>query len=209
MKLDHAPSSDRGLSPKTSRAAKPSLVVKLAVVGILGIGLFYANQYSAQLVQDISHLPVQGVAVAVQEDSPAPAVRQETLYPLLAESTKKANEWRQATGGVPINLDQLFGQVPRSAQPAPAATIEEPKAAPPPVFDGFAAVRSLALLQALSPQGAVINDTYVEVGKPVTSLGYPSPDGQRTLYPTLVAKGGDWVELREAQGRRTLRLKLF
>jgi len=178
-------------------------------LGIVGIGLHYANQYSAQLVQDISHLPVQGLALVAQEDSPTPAVRQETLYPLLAESTKKANDWRQATGGGPIDLDQLFGQVPRSAQPAPAAVAEEPKAAPLPVFDGFAAVRSLALLQALSPQGAVINDAYVEVGKPVMSLGYPSPDGQRTLYPTLVAKGADWVELREAQGRRTLRLKLF
>lgn len=52
-------------------------------------------------------------------------------------------------------------------------------------------------------------DTYVEVGQSVTSLGYPSSDGQRTYYPRLQAKGDDWVELREAQGRRTLRLQLF
>jgi hypothetical protein len=188
---------------KSAKSAKPSPVVKLAVFGILSIGLFYANQYSAQLVQRISSLPVQG-RVAV-EPAAAPTPKQETLYPLLAESSRKANELRQAARDGRIDFDALFDQTLRSAQPEPQLT-ETP---PVPAFDGFATVRQVAQLQAITPQGAVINDTYVEVGQSVTSLGYPSSDGQRTYYPRLQAKGDDWVELREAQGRRTLRLQLF
>ncbi|MDM7481623.1 MAG: hypothetical protein P3W96_006350 [Halomonas sp.] len=190
-----------------AKTAKPSPVVKMAVVGIVFLGLFYANQYSAQLVHNISNLPVHGVALNQPQETAAPP-RQETLYPLLAESTRKANELRQAAGNDLIDWDRLFGQVSRSAAAKPAPEPTQPAPAPP-VLDAFPLLRAGAQLQALTPQGAVINDEYVEVGQPVTSLAYPSTDGQRMLYPTLAAKGADWVELKEAAGKRRIRLHLL
>lgn len=161
-----------------------------------------------------------------------------TMHPLLVESNQKAAALRQIAGGAPANLDALFGreaaqkeldekkrkeqEVEKALQalknpPAtpPANAAGAPGAPPVPAVpvvqppDYFKLLAQRVRVQAVMPDGAVINGGFYGQGEEVKTLGYPTVDGKKMLYPTLESVQGETVFLAEAEGgKRKIKARL-
>lgn len=96
--------------------------------------------------------------------------------------------------------------------PGSPATSDTPGVPPVPVVlavDYFKALAQRVRVQAVMPEGAVINGGFYSIGDEVKTLGYPAADGKKMLYPSLEAVDGETVLLSEAQaGKRKIKAKL-
>ncbi len=218
----------------STKSNNPSPIVKLAGVGILFIGFFYLNVGLQKASQYINELPVQGKAA---ETAPAPQDAQaagpvsRSMHPLLVESNQKAALLRrEGPQGEASNLDALFGRdaaqkeidekkrkeaeiekAMKSPPPTPASSSSSapaPAVAAMPVFDYFRGLAQRVRVQAVMADGAVVNGGFYEVGADVKSLGYPSADGKKTLYPVLESVEAETVYLAEPDSKRKIKARL-
>lgn len=212
-----------------------SPLVKLALLGSLGIGFFYLNDGLQHLQLRIADLPVQGkaqqAAAAPQADTAvASANLVKNMHPLLVESKNKAATLREGSAA-DTNLDALFGRdqaqqeldarkkkeadAEKAAKASQAVAVSSAAGVPPvpaalPAIDYFKLLALKVRVQAVMKDGAVINEDFCEIGAEVKSLAYPSSDGTKTLYPRLHSVEGEVVLLTEAgSGVRKIRAKLL
>lgn len=215
------------MSTKPGAPRKPSPVVRLAMLGILGIGLAQAFQSSQWVDAHIAALPVVGQAGEGQGDgaaAPAAATLDRNIVPLLMESQQKkelmAPSLRAGEFAGTDSIDRIFGNVSprlearlaaraRADAQAQAQAQDNPTSAAAPemppavVLDYFKLLEAQVTVQALTPGAAVINGRLFEVGEPVTTLAYPSSaDPARKVHPVLLRRVSDGVVLREAEGER-------
>lgn len=104
------------MSNNANKSGSASPVVRLAVVGIVLMGAYYAWSGAATLTQRIAELPVEGLSEMVP-DTEAVATGEgarQALHPLLVESSRKTRESRAAPAPVTAEslrrLDDVFGR---------------------------------------------------------------------------------------------------
>ncbi len=223
------------MSTKPTTAGQSPLV-KLALIGSIGIAFFYLNDGLQYLQLRIADLPLQGKAqqsaAAAPDVSANSAALAKSLHPLLVESKSKAAVLREGPAA-DTNLDALFGRdkaqqeldarkkkeaeqdkVAKAAQAAASSAAAGTPAVPAtpvlPAIDHFKLLAFKVRVQAVMKDGAVVNEDFCEIGAEVKSLGYPSADGTKTLYPRLHSVDGEVVLLSEAgSGVRKIRAKLL
>lgn len=246
---------------------QPSLVIRLALVGSVLIGLFYANQMLQKAVGQLEQLPVQGQSVAsaeatAQADSQAEPTRrrsqvQKSMHPLLVESRQKEKALNQsALSADGSSLDAMFGRLQvqeeldakakkeaedreraeadRKKLEAEARKAEETakrlanalpalgspqegaqggaQAAPSPVpapkpRDEFAELAMVVKVQAVMPNGAIVNGGFFKLGEPVDTLVYRNAKGEKR-HPVLVQVQTAEVQLQEAGAERRIVARL-
>lgn len=132
------------------------------------------------------------------------------LYPLLATAKRAAAaDIAPASGAQPVSLDELFGKTDHDKAQKAKDKKEKPQAT-----DYFAALserkKDLLSLDGLSPgSGAVINGSYVAIGRAVDSVSYPSnAAGTHMVAPRLVAVTDSSVTIQEPAGHRTITLQI-
>lgn len=211
--------------PKPTPRRKASPIVRLALLGIVGLALAQIFQSSQWVDAYIEALPVVGEPVKEQDAAAAPAapVLDRNIVPLLMESQQKkelmAPALRAGEFAGTESIDHVFGNVsPRLAarlaaraqgtlggqavEPPPSPG-EEPSLPPPVIIDHFKLLQARIKVQALTPDAAIINGRLFEVGERVTTLAYPSRvDAFRFVHPLLLRRVNDGVVLREAEGPR-------
>lgn len=222
----------------STKSTSPRPLVKLASVGILTIGFFYLNEGLQTLSQRINDLPVEGKAAEpeVVDTAVATGPVSRSMHPLLVESNQKAAALRRDSSAAPTNLDALFGRdaAQKELDEKKRKELEAEKAqqaakVPPGVpgsgispaapgtplvpavlaIDYFKALAQRVRIQAVMPDGAVINGGFYSVGDEVKTLGYLAADGKKMLYPSLESVDGETVLLSEAQaGKRKIKAKL-
>ncbi len=221
----------------TARAAPNSStgspIVKLAGVGIVLLGLHALWSANATVMARIAELPVQGKAATAAPATPAagaPAAETPSLAPLLIESQSRAQA-RQANapalGQSAATFTTLFGTQPDAAAkeaakgsekgadkgaaqglpPSPALPDSAAAVPPPPPVDHFAELAGVVRLDAVAPDGAVLNGVFYAVGAELTPYAYPDKAG-KTVAPKLQSAQGHEALITEPGGRRRLRLKL-
>lgn len=88
------------------------------------------------------------------------------------------------------------------APPVPAVPLVQPP-------DYFKLLAQRVRVQAVMPDGAVINGGFYGQGEEIKTLGYPTVDGKKMLYPTLESVQGETVFLAEAEGgKRKIKARL-
>lgn len=179
-----------------------SPIVKLALVGILSMGLYYASEGVKSLANYAKALPVEGTVQ--KEDPNAPKVQaklsdKESIHPILIESKKKLTQDALPKSEGPVkSLDEIFGKAEE-----PLTRLSAPST---PVFT-FSDIKSRVRVQGILNNGAVINGKFFEVGAKVTTAPYYNDNATATLFPKLMNISGDTVVLKSAKGS-TVRLSL-
>ena len=201
-------------------AQKTSPVVKMAGLGIVAIGIFYAGQGLQRVETMIADLPVQGQTAPKAEGAAAPnAPTTETmrnLHPLLIESSKKVAALRHANA-TPVTqtaeqLDALFErkdpepEKKKVAEKAPPAAPAEPPA-PPPV-DYFKFLPQALKVQAVTGEGAVINGKFYAPGDKLPDFAYPKAGTTVLITPIVKAIDGESAVIEEPGSGRQFKVRL-
>ncbi len=212
-------------TPQGSSSGSP--IVKLAGVGIVMLALHALWNANGMVLGRIAALPVQGKAAEAPVAAPAagaPAPETPSLAPLLIESRARALQ-----SSAPVlsqsaeTFSTLFDTKPEPTAKDPAkdaakvasgalpASPELPPALPtmpvPASVDHFAELAAVLRLDAVAPDGAVVNGTFYPLGAELTGYAYPDKAG-KSVAPKLLSAQGREALVAEPGGKRRLRLKL-
>lgn len=176
-----------------------SPVVKLALLGILCIGVYYFSQGVKELTKFAKELPVEGMVekASATTKKAAPAITtKESIHPILVESKARLQASEiPVDPGASRSLDEVFEKA------APPATLA-------PVLVGFDSLRARASLEAIVGNGAVINGRFIEKGGKLVGTPFHNADGTQYLYAKLVEVTSDYVVVSAGPGQKLkLRLK--
>lgn len=179
-----------------------SPVVKLALLGILCIGVYYFSQGVKELTKFAKELPVEGMVekASATPKKAAPAITtKESIHPILVESKARLQASEiPIDPGASRSLDEVFE---KATSPASAATLA-------PVLVGFDSLRARASLEAIVGNGAVINGRFIEKGGKLVGTPFHNADGTQYLYAKLVEVTSDYVVVSAGPGQKLkLRLK--
>lgn len=223
----------------TTKKPATSPVVKLALMGIAAIGLYYASTGLAVIDAKIAELPVQGQVST--DPAQAPAVPDaaamdatKSLHPLLVESKTKAATLAapaasSLTASAPVaapstaRLDSLFGRdvaqkeiddnlrKEEEARKAAEAAKARPQASLAPELPAIDHFR----LQANRIRVQGVLDSAAIINGELVELGAPvrslgyTGPKGQTVYPTLDSVNGEVVHILEAGGKRKISAKLY
>lgn len=200
-------------------STKPkSPIVTMAVAGIVLCGVYALWIQGQKLPLMLSGLPIEGQTVpkaAENQNANASVEVTKNLPPFLIEATKKQGGVGTLTTAAPVKpLDALFNRqeevVIKEKQVAKAEIekkIDVPP--PPPPFDYFMNLSRVVKLQAISGDGAVINNKYYEVGQLIDALAYPIAGKSKLVSPLLLKVDNEAIYLEDPITKRHVAIRLI
>lgn len=169
----------------------PVIQLSLAVLGLAGLLMLLQRH-----APSFEALPISGIRTGMTPPAADPASLA-NLYPLVAKAAKDKTSPPKPDDVIPV--DDIF--IPRTVSKE-VLSIKAP--------DYFQALNSNKLLtvQAISDDGAIINQKYYRFGAPMSDWAYPGPAGKEISPILRRAKQSGSVRIEERPGSRTFLLTL-